>query len=204
MRRFHRGLFIAGMLLLSVVACSKATTVASDDMSLGNPKAKVTVIEYASVACPICGRWFKEVYPAFKAKYIDTGRIHYVAREMLVGNGEEVSTAAAGFLLARCAGRDKYFSVTGAIFLSQPGLFDDPRGTLLRVAQSAGLSESAFNACITDEKALTALNQRAEHYGKDEHIEGTPTFVVNGKALETGFHSLADLDAAIAAAQAAK
>jgi len=75
-----------------------------EDMTQGDPNAKVTVVEYASVACPICGRWFREVYPDFKAKYIDTGKVHFVYREMLVGNSDEVTVAASGFLLARCAG----------------------------------------------------------------------------------------------------
>ena len=105
---------------------------------MGNPNAKVTVIEYASVSCPVCGRWFKEVYPAFKAKYVDTGKVRTIVfREMLVGGDEnEVSIATSGFLLARCAGKDKYFAVTDAIFL-QParqggrrGLYSDPKGTL--------------------------------------------------------------------------
>jgi protein-disulfide isomerase len=200
----NRRLAMAALPVIALAACAKPTAVVPDEMSLGAPTANVTVVEYASVACPVCGKWYKEVWPAFKTKYIDNSRIHFISREMLVGDTSEVAAAAAGFLLARCAGKDKYFAVTGAVYNSQPGLFDDPRGTLLRIAQSMGLDESRFNACINDQAALTALNKRVEGYVKNDHIDGTPTFVVGGKPLTTGYHSLADLDAAIAAAQAAK
>jgi protein-disulfide isomerase len=182
-------------------AAGQPTDIASYDMSQGNPRAKVTVVEYASVACPTCGRWFREVYPAFKAKYVDTGKIHFITREMLVGGDEEVAIASAGFLTARCAGKGNYYKVTDAIYLSQPLLYDNPHDVLLHIAQSVGLSETQFNACVGDSAAIQALNDRVQTYVERDHIQGTPTFVVNGKALETGFHPLSDLDAAISAAK---
>ena len=122
-------------------------------MDLGNPQAKVTVVEYASVGCPVCAKWQKEVYPAFKAKYVDTGKVHYVFREMLVGGGPEIAVAASGFLLARCAGKDKYFAVNDAIFKNQEQAFQAPRETLVDIAKSVGMTEDSFNKCINDEKA---------------------------------------------------
>ena len=174
-----------------------------DDMSLGNPNAKVTVVEYASVACPVCGRWYKEVWPAFKARYVDPGKIHFIYREMLVGGNEEVVVAASGFLLARCAGKDRYFSIVDAIYRSQPGLFDDPRGVLLNIARSAGFSEAQFDACVKNDASLKALSERVDANSKKGNVNATPTFVINGKSLEAGYHPLSDLDAAIAAAQKA-
>ena len=169
-------------------------------MSLGNPNAKITFVEYASVACPVCGRWFKEVWPAFRAKYVDTGKVHYTFREMLVGGTDEVTAAASGFLLARCAGRDKYFQMVDAIFNSQPDLFSDPRGVLLNIAKSSGMTESQFDACVGNSQAINALQARVEKNAKDGNITATPTFVINGKAMDPGYHSLAEIDAAIAAA----
>jgi protein-disulfide isomerase len=162
----------------------------------------VTVIEYASVACPVCGRWYAEVWPAFKARYIDTGRIHYVLREMLVGGGSEMSAAAAGFLLARCAGKDGYFKVVDAIFKNQQSLFSDVNGTLGTIAKSMGMSDAEFSACITNDQALLALTTRTQHNAEANNISGTPTFVINGKAFPAGYQSLSTLDAAIAAARA--
>ncbi|MGO4610526.1 DsbA family protein, partial [Variovorax sp. 2RAF20] len=53
----------------------------------------------------------------------------------------------------------------------------------LRIAQSSGLNEQQFDACVSDEKALKALNDRIERYSKETDIKGTPTFVINGKKL---------------------
>jgi len=204
MRSIASRLIVAALLTLSLAACHKAGgPLTTDDMSLGNPDSKVTVIEYASVGCPVCGRWDTDVFPAFKAKYIDTNKIHYVFREMLVGGSEEVNLGASGFLLARCAGKDKYFAVTDAIFHVQPDIYGgkvDAHTGLLNVAKSVGLSEDQFNACINNDAALTALNQRAQDHAVNDHIDSTPTFVVNGTALTPGYHPLSDLDAAIAAA----
>jgi protein-disulfide isomerase len=171
-----------------------------DDMSLGDPKAKVTVVEYASVGCPVCNKWEQEVWPAFKAKYVDTGKVHYVFREMLVGGGPEVTVAASGFLLARCAGKDKYFPVVEEIFKNQQQAFTDPRGTLETIAKSVGMTEDEFNRCVSDDKAIQALNDRVERNARDNHVDSTPTFVINGHALTPGYHTLQEMDAAIAAA----
>jgi protein-disulfide isomerase len=204
MRRSPRILVAIVVAALSLAACDKlfhkTTTVTADDMSLGNPNAKVTVIEYASASCPHCARFNNDVFPQFKAKYIDTGRIHYVFREFLT---PPIEVAAAGFLTARCAGKDKYFSVLDAIYRGQEAMFQsgDFRGALLRIAESAGLTEAQFNACISDDAALKALNDRVETYENRDHITGTPTFIVNGAVLD-GEQTMQSLDAAIAKAQA--
>jgi protein-disulfide isomerase len=177
----------------------------ADDMALGSAAAPVTVIEYASLSCPHCGRWNRDVFPTFKAKYIDTGRVHYVFREYLT---EPVQMAAAGFLLARCAGKDKYFGVLDQVFRAQDQIFvngqiGDIRGPLVAVAAQAGMTEAQFNSCVGDDKALAALNARVDKAGKEAGITGTPTFFVNGTKLD-GEQTIQQLDAAIAAAQAKK
>ncbi|HEY5071714.1 MAG TPA: DsbA family protein [Caulobacteraceae bacterium] len=189
-------------LALSMGACQKtATPVTADDMSMGSPTAKVTMVEYASVACPHCGQWNNDVFPAFKAKYIDTGRVRYVAREALTG---EPDIAAAGFLTARCAGRDKYFQVVDAIYHAQDEMqrTGQPHQILLRIARSAGLTDAQFEACITNEKSLQALNARWEGYARNDKINGTPTYVINGRVYDKGEMSLPELDAAITQAEA--
>lgn len=186
---------------LSLAGCKRggAQGPAEGDMTLGDPNAKVKVVEYASASCSHCATFNNEVFPAFKAKYIDTGRAHYTLKEFLTPP-EEV--AAAGFLLARCAGKDKYFNVLDAIFRNQNEMFQtgDFRGVLLRIAQSAGMTEDQFNKCVSDETALKALNARVERAAKQDKVTGTPTFFVNGKKIAEGAVTLPQLDAAIAEA----
>ena len=203
-RRFLTVAALTATLGASLAGCDKKQAVSADDMSLGNANAKVTVVEYASVACPHCAKWNAEVFPAFKTKYIDTGRIHYVARESLTGDPR---LAAAGYLIARCAGKDKYFQVVDALYRAQERIYTsgDIRGELQGIALAAGLNETQFNACVNDEKALKALNDRVDRTAKQDNITGTPTFIVNGKKVhgdDGGEASLAELDTAIAAAEA--
>ena len=201
-RRLLTAVALTASLGVALGGCSKKDAVTADDMTLGNANAKVTVIEYASATCSHCARWNADVYPAFKAKYVDTGKVNYVYREILTAPAE---VAAASFLMARCAGKDKYFQVVDSVYRSQEEMFTTGqfREVLVRIAQSAGMDEAKFNACVSDEKALKAINSRVEKYSKEQSIQGTPTFVVNGKKVggpEGGEVSLAQLDAAIAEA----
>jgi protein-disulfide isomerase len=173
----------------------------ADDMSMGDPNAKVTVIEYGSASCTHCAHFNNDIFPAFKAKYIDTGKVRYVFREFLT---EPVDLAAAVFLLARCAGKDKYFSVLDTFFHAQADVYKtgDAGPVLTRIAKDNGMSEQQADACLGDKAATAALNARVQGYVNNDKISGTPTFFVDGQRLE-GVQTLAQLDAAIAHAEAA-
>ena len=202
---------IAALLIclgLGLAACKPAGGGANgampDDMSLGSPTAKVTVLEFASLGCPICAKWNNDMFPAFKAKYIDTGKVHYVLKEFSTG---DAPVAAAGFLLARCAGKDKYFQVVDAVFRQEAELLESDRNAekrdrLVKIAQSAGIPESQFDACTSKDDALKAFNDRVDAAAKKYNIDSTPTFIVNGKAT-TGYQDMPAMDKAIADAQAA-
>ncbi|HEY5071713.1 MAG TPA: DsbA family protein [Caulobacteraceae bacterium] len=189
------GVFALGMLF---AADARPASSSGDDMVLGHPTAPVTVIEYASVGCPHCAVWANAVFPAFRARYIDTGRVRFVFREMLTG---QPTLAAAGFLTARCAGPAKYFEVVEQIFRSQEEMLreGDAYGPLLRIAGAAGVTKDRFDACMKDKAALVALQARSDRNSRANSIAGTPTFVVNGQRL-VGEQSLEELAAAIATA----
>jgi protein-disulfide isomerase len=190
-----RRLAVAVFGLLALSAAGSAARAAPDDMSLGDPKAKVTVIEYASVTCPHCAKWNAEVFPAFKAKYVDTGKVRYVFREIPTQPGE---LAIAGFLVARCAGA-KYFEVIDALMGDQQTLYrtGDGRSWLMQAGAKAGLSADQVKACVLDKTAQQAFDDRYEANVKELKIDGTPTFFVNGKMLASGELSLDTLDKAL-------
>ena len=205
-RRLTAALLLAFGLLAAPIApaLAQAPTSVAGDMVLGNAKAPVTVIEYASLSCPHCAAWNAEVWPAFKAKYVDTGKVRYVFREIVT---EPAQLAEAGFLLARCAGTTptRYFGAIDALFGAQDGIYKtgDMRTPFVSIAAQYGLSEQQLMACVSDDKALAALRNRVQTFAAKDKIEATPTFVVAGKKLE-GEQPMAALDAAIAAAQAKK
>ena len=184
---------------LALAGSVSAQEVAGDH-ALGNPKAPVTIIEYASVACPYCANFNATVMPELKAKYIDTGKVRYVYRPMLTG----VQTiAVAGERLAECAGNDRYFAVVDAMMRGQKEFYaygeSDvfARPVLLRIAKSFGFDEATFDKCVADPNGLSALNARNDKY-LESGVHSTPTIVVNGKELVDP--SLKTLSAAIDAA----
>ena len=165
------------------------------DMTLGSPQAKVQVVEYASLSCTHCAHWNNDVFPLLKARYIDTGKVRYVFREFLT---EPAQFAAAGYLLARRVGPDRYFQVTDAIFKQQTAIFEsqDLWGGLLQIGKSFGLTEEQFTAALNDKAALAAINARVAKAAERDAIEVTPTFFVNGVRAEGG-QSIEALAAAI-------
>ena len=195
-----RARLLPGLLLLalSVAPAAGAAAPPSSEMSLGAASAPVTVIEYASIGCPHCGTWSREVFPAFKKRFIDTGRVRFIIREMLTGDPD---VAAAGWLTARCAAPGKYFQVVEGLFAAQPKMEADGSDlpAILDVAAQAGLSKTQVSDCLSDHAALTALEARADSYVENDKVDATPTFDVAGKRLE-GEQSLEALAAAIEAA----
>lgn len=172
---------------------------APGDMSLGNPKAPIQVVEYLSLTCPHCAHFHADVFPAFKAKYIDTGRVHFTIRELLTAPAQ---VAAAGFLMARCDGGKHYFQVVDQVFKSQSRWQGGQiKPIFVEIAKANGLTEAQFEACITDEKGQEDLQKRLEYATGTDKVTGTPTFFVNGVMLPNAeVPTLADLDAAIAKA----
>lgn len=166
------------------------------DMSLGNPKARVHVVEYASASCPHCAHFNEAEFPAFKKKYVDTGRVYYTLKEFLTPPNE---VAAAGFLVARCGGRAKYFQILDQVFRSQPRWTEDNVGQVIsQVGVANGLNLQQVNSCLTDPAAQAALNARVGAAMEKDGIDSTPSFVVNG--VKARIATMDDLDKAIAAA----
>ena len=188
----------AALATMALAACGGAKGSAEGVMALGAPEvAKVTVVEYASVTCPHCALWQKNTWPAFKAKYVDTNKVRYVFRELPT---PPVDAATAGFLVARCAGPDKYFDVVHQLMATQQEMLtSSPRDWLLRTAQAAGLSEQQFNDCVTDKDAVAAMEKRVQ-FARTQGVTGTPAFYVNDQQVLTPGGegaSLADLSTAI-------
>ena len=157
---------------------------------LGNAKAKVTVIEYASAACPHCARVNNEVLPQLKKAYIDTGKVRYVFREMLT---DPVPFAGTAFMMARCGGDKNYFALLDDVFHEQQAIYDsgDLPGGLLKIGAKYGLDKDKINACM-GEDAVKGLNDRVARADKDG-IAGTPTFLIGDDKLvgEQSFEQLA-------------
>jgi protein-disulfide isomerase len=160
------------------------------------------VVEYASVACPGCAKFNNESWAEIKKAYIDTGKARWVTKEMLTHNP---SWAAAGFLTARCLGKDKYYEAIDAMYRAQPEIdaSQDVKGGLKKIANQFGMSDKAFEDCIGDETALAAMNDRIEKAAREDKVDSTPTFIINGVVFQDE-PTTAKIGAAIDAAAKAK
>jgi len=176
----------------SAPASSAKMSVAPEEV-MGDPKAKVTVVEYASAACPHCARMNNDVLPQLKKAYIDTGKVKYVFREMLT---DPVPFAGTAFMMARCGGDKNYFALLDDVFHQQQAIYEsgDLPGGLLKIGAKYGLDKDKINACM-GEDAVSALNERVARADKDG-IEGTPTFLIGDDKL-VGEQSYEQLAAAI-------
>lgn len=196
----NRRTTLAAALALAASPALAAPGVAMpDDMSIGAANAPVKMVEYASLSCSHCAHFHEEVFPTLKSKYIDTGRVRFTLKEMLTAPQQ---VAAAGFLMARCAGPSRYFNVVDGVFRSQAkwqGANIKP--LFVAVAKQNGLTETQFDACLADAAALRALQLRVKRAAEQDGVNSTPAIFINGKSVGgDGVPTLAQVEAAIAAA----
>ena len=159
------------------------------DMSLGDEKAPVTIIEYASMTCPHCANFHETTYPELKKKYIDTGKVRFIFREFPLDQ-----LAAAAFMLARCGGKERYFPMVETLFQQQrTWAVQRPLQPLMAIGKQAGLSEAGFNECLKNQQVLDGIEDVRKRAAEKLNVQSTPTFFVNGKQLR-GSASLAEFE----------
>jgi protein-disulfide isomerase len=161
------------------------------DISIGKEDAKITIVEYASMTCPHCRHFHETTLPDLTKNYLDTGKARLILREFPFD-----PRATAAFMLARCAGDDKYYPMVSVLFQQQEvwATADDAQAALLQIARLAGFSEESFKACLTNQKLLNDVNAVRERATKEFGVESTPTFFINGKKY-TGAMSFEEMSA---------
>jgi len=155
----------------------------------GKADAPVTIIEYASMTCGHCAAFHTKTYPVLKQRYIDTGKVRYIMREFPLD-----PLAAAGFMLARCAGPDKYYPMIEVLFQKQDQwAVQQPIPPLTAIAKQAGFTQEKFESCLSDQKILDGIEATRTRGSEKLGVNSTPTFFVNGKMLR-GAVSIEDLE----------
>jgi protein-disulfide isomerase len=149
------------------------------DITLGSDKAPVTVIEYASMTCPHCAHFAETTFPELQKRYIDTGKARYTLRPFPLD-----ALSAAGFMLARCGGKDKYMPIVETLFAKQADwIVKEPLPPLKDIAKQFGITEGEFNDCLANQKLLDSIQAVRDHAAQKLGVNSTPTFFVNGKKL---------------------
>lgn len=175
----------------ATVAAVPAVTAA--DRVLGRADAPVTVIEYASFTCSHCADWTNDVLPTFKARYIDTGKVKLVFRDMPTQPAQVAATAAG---IGRCAAPEKFFDVAQHLMAGRAAAFasGDARDWYMGAIAVSGRTQPQIEACLSDPATGQALQHDVEA-ALAAGVNGTPTFFVNGQRVID--HSLETLSAAI-------
>lgn len=125
--------------------------VSADDPIKGDPKAKVTVVEFADYQCPYCEKFHKDVYLPLIKDYVDTGKVKFVYKN-LAFLGKESTDAANAALCAK--EQNKFWEYHDFLFNSQAG---ENQGAfapdkLKAFALEVGLEPGAFNSCLDGAK----------------------------------------------------
>ncbi|WP_409433409.1 thioredoxin domain-containing protein [Litorimonas sp. RW-G-Af-16] len=190
----RRSLIVSAFAAVALIACGGGEATSTDtvseggqyevagDYAIGNKDAKVTVVEYASVVCGACANWATTVYPDFKAKYVDTGKVRYVFRPFPTSPAE---LADAGHMIAMCAAEDKFMQNIKLQFERQKQIFEmanqgKARDAYVSLAKASGLSEDEFLACMQNQD-IRAKYDAVVQGGVDAGVSGTPSFFINGE-----------------------
>ncbi len=157
------------------------------DRTLGDPKAPVTLIEYAAPMCPICANFNAREFPQLKAQYIDTGKVFYVFRVFPIGPPDYPVEG-----IARCLPKEQYFPFIDMMYRSQeswdPDGHDIPdvRAAILARARIAGLGTEQATRCMDDRQTQARITQNQQDAATRYGVTGTPTFVVGDQVVYTG------------------
>lgn len=177
MRLDRRSLLVGtGVAFLAGGRTSSAATVA--ERTLGDPSAKVTVVEWFSMTCPHCAAFHLQTLPELKKRYVDTGKVRFVVRDFPTD-----AVALKAHVLAHCAGPDRYFAFVDALLQSQSrwASAKDPIAALKQIAKLGGLSDAQIDACLADRTMEDeVLKMRLDAQQKYD-VRSTPSFLVNGK-----------------------
>ena len=164
-------------------------TVDEDERILGDADAPVTVIEYASLTCPHCASFHRDVLPELKERYIEPGHVRLVYRDFPLDR-----VAAAAGLLARCVEpADRSLDAVDRLYEQheQWMMAEKPLMAVVELLEPFGLDQERAEVCLADEDALNRMVEIAQAGHDTFEIPGTPAFAIEGERV-ADLHSIED------------
>ena len=145
---------------------------------MGAADAPVTVVEFADYQCPFCLRFTKTTFPLLKQKYIDTGKVRWVALNLPLPFHKDARKAAQA---AHCAGeQDKFWEMRELLFRNPQKLNTE---NLPTHAGTLSLDITAFNECLQSDRHLAEIDQDAKD-ANAVRLTGTPSFIIGKTASD--------------------
>ncbi len=140
--------------------------------ALGDPEAPLTLVEFTDYQCPFCNRFFRTAFPEIKKKYIDSGKLRLVIKDLPLAFHANARGAAQA---AHCAGEQgRFWPLHDKLYENATRL---EAANLPGYGEQAGLEADAFRDCLASERHLAAIDGDAAEAGR-VGITGTPSFVL--------------------------
>ncbi len=156
------------------------------NISIGEPNAPVTIVEYASLTCGHCANFHTQVLPQLKEKYISKGKARIIMREFPLN-----ARAYAASMITRCTNDGATLALIDGLFETQKDWAfkrtnAEFKQALFDFTKQAGLSEDDFNKCLGNNKLLNDLTSQFTKASETFGVNATPAFFINGKRLRGG------------------
>lgn len=153
-----------------------------DGTTLGDPKAKVVLTEYADLQCPFCAEYTTDVLPELIETYVRPGKLRLELRLLRILGPDSDRGANAAHVAAQT---DRMWQFTDLWYRNQgtehSGYGDDDFITGL--AEEAGLSAEKAVAAATNGSQFQPIEQ-AEAEAEAHGIDSTPSFLIGSRAGE--------------------
>jgi protein-disulfide isomerase len=186
---------------------------------MGNPDARVKLVEFASLTCPHCREFHEAAMTDIRDKYVASGNVSYEFRNFVL-NGPDYSAS----MLARCQGPEAFFGLLAAFFNDQTtwvepftkmtpadskrleGMSEDKQiaalaelGQLDAYVRARGIPRAKFDQCLADKAALAQLATMRTQATEKYKLTGTPGFIIN-EVTQADVYTWADLEPKLKAA----
>jgi protein-disulfide isomerase len=170
---------------------------------LGDPRAKVSVIEYGDLQCPVCKEFSFQVAPDVISNLVRKGTATYDFRQWTIIGPQSV-TAAKAALAAGEQGR--YWNFIELFYRNQgeenSGYVTDD--FLTSIAQGAGVRDIDRWNADRDSKKWNGILSRDDTEAKGLGFTGTPSILVQGPGGRKPFTTIpsaAQIQAAVKSVQ---
>ena len=152
---------------------------------LGNPNAKVTIVEFSDFQCPFCKQFVDNTYPKIYDEYIKNNKIKFVFRHYPLNSIHSNAQKAAE--ASECANEQgKFWEYHDLLFKNQalwsPLPLADVLNSFTNYAAELGLNTTTFRSCLDTDQLAQKVQEDSDD-GSKAFVDGTPAFFINGKRL---------------------
>ncbi len=177
-----RSVLLAAALVVSSGSAQNDDPLAA--RSKGAPNAPVTVYEMADFQCPACRMFTVTVLPTLDREFVQTGKVRWVFINLPLTSIHPNAVAAAE--VAMCAARQgRFWPAHDALYQQQDdwAKLAQPRTTLVKIAQRAGVDRTRLLACLNDGSVRKEIELDAERANRSG-ARATPSFYIEGGLLQ--------------------